>query len=208
MTYKGFFTAIAITVSLYACQKKTQSDSTDVLSALRPTKEAEIALIDKLKDPKAYVYRSQTGAIYHAYYLIDQADKKVIVQSPEHIFILPQKETWAKGALYEKNAVTWEAQDNQIRLHTGKNEEILYQISPIVKNYANETEQIKITATFENDQNYVLLERKDVPNIKLAQCEQNPPQVKYCNDTVSWEEEKEKATLTVQGITSTFEQKN
>lgn len=208
MTYKGFFIAIAITVSILACQKKTAYDAVDIYHSLQPTKEAEIALIDKLKDPKAYVYRSQTGAIYRAYYLIDQADKKVIIQSPEHIFILPQKETWAKGAIYEKNKVIWEAQDNQIRFNSGDTEEILYQISPIVKNYANETEQIKVTATFENDKNYVLLERKDVPNVKLTQCEHNPPKIKYCNDSISWEEEKEKAALTIQGITSTFEQKN
>lgn len=208
MTYKGFFTAIAITVSIFACQKKTQSNTVDIYNSLQPNNEAEITLIEKLNDPKAYAYRSPNGAIYRAYYLIDQTDKKVIVQSPEHIFILPQKETWAKGALYEKNTVLWEAQDNQIRFNSGHTEEILYQISPIVKNYASETEQIKITATFENDKNYVLLERKDLRNVKLPQCEINLPKIKYCNDTVTWVEEKENASLTVKGITSTFKLRN
>lgn len=185
---------------MYACQQKNNTNLTSSLSST----ESNSALMAKLESEAAYVYQSNKGVLYRAYY---QTDQNVLIQTPEKLLILPQKEAWAKGALYKNESISWEAQADQIIFKTAGKTEKLYQVSPLVKTYENEQQQIKITTTLENEQNYVLVERKDAPNIKLKQNDKTANASLYSNDSVQWIETKQGATLIINGIENRFEPK-
>lgn len=205
MSYKTLLTVIALTVLMYACQNKTKDNST--ADSAITDKEMQATLLVKLQNPNSYVYRSDSGELYRAYYQIDQSDQSVIIQTPEYLYLLPQKETWAKGAIYQQKSISWEAQGDQVTFRTASETKILRQVSPLVKNYENQQRQIKITTTLENNQTYVLLERKDSPNIKLEQRSNSNGKTTYSNDTVQWIEQDNTATLISNGIEEQFEEK-
>ncbi len=205
MNYKFLYLLILFTLLMYACQQKINSKTTDHSSPAAI--EMNTAILAKLEGADAYVYKSDKGVLYRAYYQTEQNLQNVVIQTPEKLLILPQKEAWAKGALYKNESISWEAQADQITYKTPEQIERLHQVSPLVKNYENDRQQIKITTTLENNENYIMLERKDAPNIKLKQKDDASTALLYSNDSVQWKETDRGAILTINGIENRFEQK-
>ncbi|WP_430613469.1 hypothetical protein [Flavobacterium sp. JP2137] len=210
MYYKSFLTAIVLTIFIASCQQKTHTASTYKIdkSLTAAATPLEKDLHAKLHNPTSYVYQAQDGRLYHVYYQTDPQDQRVLIETPQAWFSLPQRETWAKGAVYEAEAIRWEVQGDQAQFKTEDQTLLLQQRSPLVKNYANDDQQIKITTTLENRQQYVLLERKDADNLKLALESKTPYKSTYSNDSAIWIEKDYKALLIINGVQNCFELKD
>ncbi|AEW85083.1 hypothetical protein B0A78_13870 [Flavobacterium columnare NBRC 100251 = ATCC 23463] len=131
--------SLGLLLCLLSCKKEVtpQTDNTsknDTLSKVDTTTAEKTALNDEAieKASNTYIYKALDGKNYSIYHTEKEGKRVAIISLDEkELVILPQKEAWAKGAIYQDNKYNLECNGDNAILKIDNKDQKLVLISPI-----------------------------------------------------------------------------